>query len=81
MKVIGLTGGIASGKTAVSDLLAARGAAIIDTDLLAREVVLPGMPAHRDIAAAWPEVVREDGALDRAKLGRSCSRTPRRGRA
>lgn len=69
MKVIGLTGGIASGKTAVSDLLAGLGAAIIDTDLLAREVVLPGQPAYADIAAAWPEVVAGDGTLDRARLG------------
>jgi dephospho-CoA kinase len=69
MLVVGLTGGIASGKTAVSDALATMGAAIIDTDLLAREVVLPGQPAYRDICAAWPEVVAPDGNLDRAKLG------------
>ena len=69
MRVIGLTGGIASGKTAVSDLLAGLGAALIDTDLLAREVVIPGAPAYLDIVAAWPEVVGPGGALDRARLG------------
>jgi dephospho-CoA kinase len=67
--VVGLTGGIAAGKTAVADLLAARGAALIDTDLLAREVVMPGQPAYQDIAAAWPAVVRADGTLDRQALG------------
>jgi dephospho-CoA kinase len=67
--VVGLTGGIAAGKTAVADLLAARGAALIDTDLLAREVVMPGQPAYQDIAAAWPNVVRADGTLDRQALG------------
>ena len=70
MKVVGLTGGIACGKTAVSDRLAARGAAIIDTDLLAREVVAPGEPALAEIVAAFgPEVLRPDGTLDRAALG------------
>lgn len=69
MKVIGLTGGIASGKTTVADMLAARGAVLIDTDVLAREVVEPGEPAHTEIAEAWPEVVGPDGAIDRVKLG------------
>ncbi|MFP5503817.1 MAG: dephospho-CoA kinase [Candidatus Sericytochromatia bacterium] len=70
MRLIGLTGGIAPGKTAVSHLLAARGAAIIDTDLLAREVVEPGNPAYQDIVGDFGEgVLRPDGALDRAKLG------------
>ena len=68
MLIVGLTGGIASGKTAVADLLAERGAALIDTDLLAREVVLPGQPAYNDIAATWPQVVKPDG-LDRQALG------------
>lgn len=69
MRVIGLTGGIASGKTAVSDLLAALGAAILDTDLIAREVVEPGRPAWRDIQAEFgPEVFLPDGQLDRARL-------------
>ncbi|MDB5098342.1 MAG: dephospho-coenzyme kinase [Cyanobacteria bacterium RYN_339] len=69
MLIVGLTGGIASGKTTVADLLAARGAALIDTDLLAREVVLPGQPAYEEITAAWPDVALTGGGLDRAKLG------------
>ena len=70
MKVVGLTGGIASGKTAVSDRLAARGAAIVDTDLLAREIVAPGEPALAELAAAFgPGVLGADGALDRKALG------------
>ncbi len=70
MLVIGLTGGIASGKTAVSDRLAARGAAVIDTDLLAREIVAPGEPALAEIAAAFgPAALRPDGGLDRKALG------------
>lgn len=67
---VGLTGGIASGKTAVSDLLAAKGAVIIDSDVLAREVVEPGTPALAAIRRRFGDVVlRPDGALDRAKLG------------
>lgn len=70
MLVVGLTGGIASGKTAVSDRLAAKGAAIVDTDLLAREVVEPGEPALAEIARAFgPEVLQPDGTLDRRALG------------
>ena len=70
MRVIGLTGGIASGKTAVSDRLAARGAAVIDTDLLAREIVEPGEPALAEIAAAFgPRVLLPDGRLDRKAVG------------
>lgn len=70
MRVIGLTGGIASGKTTVSDMLAARGAAVIDTDLLAREVVEPGQPAYRDIVHDFGKaVLTPEGAIDRAKLG------------
>lgn len=70
MLVVGLTGGIASGKTAVSDRLAARGAAVIDTDLLAREIVEPGEPALAELEAAFGAgVLRADGTLDRKALG------------
>lgn len=70
MRVIGLTGGIASGKTTVADMLAARGAAVIDTDVLAREIVRPGMPAYKEIVAAFgAKVLGSDGTLDRAVLG------------
>lgn len=67
---IALTGGIASGKSAVADLLAARGAVIIDSDVLAREVVAPGTPGLAAIADRFGEgVLREDGSLDRPALG------------
>lgn len=68
MKRIGLTGGIASGKSTVARLLAARGVPVIDADALAREVVAPGSPGLAEIAARWPQVVR-GGALDRKALG------------
>lgn len=67
---IALTGGIASGKSLVSDELAALGAVIIDADLLAREVVEPGTPGLERIASRFgPGVLRRDGSLDRARLG------------
>ena len=69
MRLIGLTGGIASGKSTVSRLLKERGATLIDADQLAREVVQPGQPALAEIAARFPGVVGPDGALDRKKLG------------
>ncbi|MBI5542516.1 MAG: dephospho-CoA kinase [Deltaproteobacteria bacterium] len=69
MKVIGLTGGIASGKSTVARLLAAMGVPVVDADQLAREVVEPGRPAHAAIAARWPQFIRSDGTLDRAGLG------------
>lgn len=64
-----LTGGIASGKTAVSDRFAALGAPIIDTDLIAREVVEPGQAALKEIAERiGPEYLAPDGRLDRRKM-------------
>lgn len=69
MKVIGLTGGIASGKTTVAAMLAAHGGAIIDADVAAREVVEPGEPALAEIAQAFgPEVIGPDGRLNRPAL-------------
>lgn len=66
---IGLTGGIASGKTTVANLFAELGATVIDTDIIAREIVAPGQPALNDIAAAFgAEVLQPDGSLDRAAL-------------
>jgi dephospho-CoA kinase len=68
--VIGLTGGIASGKSTVSRLLAAHGAEIVDADLLARQAVEPGREAFRAVVATFgPEVVAANGQLDRDKLG------------
>ena len=66
---IGLTGGIASGKTTVANLFAELGAAVIDTDVIAREVVEPGQPALEEIAAAFgEEILLPDGSLDRSAL-------------
>ena len=68
IKLIGLSGGIGSGKSTVADMLRQRGIPVIDADVIARQVVEPGLPAHRDIALAWPSVVATDGAIDRKKL-------------
>jgi dephospho-CoA kinase len=66
---VGLTGGIASGKTVVSDRLARLGAVVIDADVLAREVVEPGTPALSEIEARFGPSVLSGGRLDRAALG------------
>ena len=66
---IGLTGGIGSGKSTVSALLAERGAVIVDADRIAREVVEPGTPGLAAVVAAFGDgVVGPDGGLDRAAL-------------
>lgn len=70
MKVIGLTGGIASGKSIVASVFKELGAIIIDADQIARQVVLPHQPAWKDIVEYFgPEVVNEDKSLNRAKIG------------
>lgn len=67
---VGLTGGIASGKSTVAGLFAAHGAIVIDADQLARAVVAPGTSGLADIVARFgPGVLDADGALDRAALG------------
>jgi dephospho-CoA kinase len=69
MRIIGLTGGIASGKTTVANLLAKHGGAIIDADVAAREVVSPGEPALAEIVEAFgPAVLAPDGHLNRPAL-------------
>jgi dephospho-CoA kinase len=66
---VGLTGGIGSGKSAVSGRLAALGAAVLDGDKAARAVVEPGTPGLGKITETFgPQVLRPDGSLDRAKL-------------
>lgn len=67
---IGLTGGIASGKSTVADGLAARGVVVIDSDVLAREVVEPGTDALEAIRQRFGDEVLHDGRLDRPRLGR-----------
>jgi dephospho-CoA kinase len=69
MLLIGLTGGIAAGKSTVSRLLAERGAEIVDADQIARLVVQPGEPAWHKIREHFgADVIAEDGAIDRQKL-------------
>ncbi|WP_211749801.1 dephospho-CoA kinase [Paenibacillus sp. Marseille-Q4541] len=67
---IGLTGGIASGKSSVSEFLVSLGAILIDADKIAREVMLPGHPVLAAVARQFGQaVLLEDGALNRKKLG------------
>ena len=67
--VIGLTGGIASGKSTVAALLVNRGAAVVDADLLARQVVEPGQPALAELVARFgADILTADGRLDRKRL-------------
>ena len=69
LELIGLTGGIASGKSTVARLIAARGIPVLDADQLARAAVEPGQPALAEIARQWPQVIAADGRLDRRRLG------------
>lgn len=71
MLTVAVTGGIGSGKTAVSDAFAALGVPVIDTDLVSRELVRPGEPALARIREVFGDpVLASDGTLDRAALGR-----------
>ncbi len=66
MILVGLTGGIGSGKSTVSSLLEGKGAVIIDADAIVREVQLPGSPVLSELAAKFgPDVLASDGSLDR----------------
>jgi dephospho-CoA kinase len=76
-RVIGLTGGIGTGKSTVARLLAAAGAVIIDADAIVHELQAPGSPMLREIAAAFgPEMIDASGALDRARLADRVFRDP-----
>jgi dephospho-CoA kinase len=69
--IVGLTGGIATGKSTVARLFVECGARLVDADVLAREAVVPGRPAYEEIVAAFGQDVRRaDGTLDRERLGR-----------
>ena len=69
MSRIGLTGGIGSGKSTVAALLAGHGAAIVDADVVAREVVVPGAPAHARLVERFGGgVLAADGTIDRGAL-------------
>ncbi|MHB1419685.1 MAG: dephospho-CoA kinase [Bacillota bacterium] len=77
MFVIGLTGGIASGKSTISAMLRAKGAHILDADIIAREIVEPDLPAWKEIVDYFgPGVLREDRHLDRAALGKAVFDNP-----
>ncbi|WP_420175710.1 dephospho-CoA kinase [Luteococcus sp. OSA5] len=68
---VGLTGGIASGKSAVGEMMRRRGAVVVDSDQLARDVVVPGSPGLAAVVERFGEsMLRPDGSLDRAALGR-----------
>jgi dephospho-CoA kinase len=68
--IVGLTGGIASGKSTVARYLAAAGARVIDADRIAREAVAPGRPAWQAVVAQFGKsILRADQSLDRTKLG------------
>lgn len=82
MLVVGLTGGIASGKSAASDYLATLGVPIVDTDLIAREVVEPGQPAMQEIVRQFGgQFILSDGSLDRRKMRTKIFSDPQRRRA
>jgi len=70
MKIIGLTGGIASGKSTVSNYLKELGAIIIDADIVARKIVEPGKPALKEIVDEFGSIILDEGGqLNRKKLG------------
>ena len=69
MRLIGLTGGIATGKSTVAAMLSRRGARVVDADALAHEVVEPGKPALQSVVERFGDgVLLHDGSLDRARL-------------
>ena len=70
--VIGLTGGIASGKSTISSILKAVGWPVIDADLIARQIVMPGSKGLEQIVNRFgPQMLNSDGTLDRKKLGKT----------
>jgi len=76
---VGLTGGIASGKSLVANLFAEHGAVVIDTDQIARDVVQPGRPALAQIVTAFgAEVLDWDGGLDRRRMRQTVFADPNR---
>jgi len=76
--LVGLTGGVASGKSIVAQMLVELGAHLIDTDQLARKVVEPDRPAWRDIVARWGEgILNEDRSINRGKLAQIIFSNPK----
>jgi dephospho-CoA kinase len=79
--LVGLTGGLATGKSTVSDILRGLGCVVLDADVLAREVVEPGQPALATVAREFgADVLRPDGTLDRKRLGAIVFADPERRR-
>src|SRR5438876_10124026 len=77
MYVIGLTGGIGTGKSVVAEILREQGAEILNADLVGHEAYLAGTPVYDDLVAALgPGVVAEDGTIDRKRLGRTVFASP-----
>lgn len=77
MKKLGLTGGIGSGKSTVSQMLADAGLTIVDADKIARLVVEPGQPALEELAAAFgADILRPDGTLNRSLLAHRAFASP-----
>lgn len=70
MFVVGLTGGIGSGKSTVSDQFKVLGANIIDTDVIAKDITQPGQPAFNAISKRFDNILTESGEIDRRKLKR-----------
>jgi len=76
MFLIGLTGGIGSGKSTVASRLKTLGARIVDADKIAREIVEPSEPALAELAEAFDGVLNADGTLNRAELARQAFAAP-----
>ncbi|XP_052201412.1 dephospho-CoA kinase isoform X1 [Diospyros lotus] len=71
MRIVGLTGGIASGKSTVSNLFKSHGVPVVDADLVARDVLKKGTGGWKKVVAAFGEdILQDNGEVDRAKLGR-----------
>ncbi len=75
-RFLGLTGSIATGKSTVARMLVGHGAALLDADAIAREVVAPGQPALAELADRFPGVVAADGTLDRQALAERIFSSP-----
>ena len=79
MILVGLTGGVATGKTTVARMFRACGAHVIDADALARQVVEPGKPAWREIVKIFGRrMLKADRTIDRAALGKQVFSSPRK---
>jgi dephospho-CoA kinase len=76
VKLIGITGGIATGKSTVTAMFRGLSAHVLDADEIAREVVASGTDGLAEIAARWPDAIAPDGTLDRKRMGELIFRSP-----